>query len=481
MKGKGILDQVKGQSSELSGLPVTVVGLGMEGVDLVRYLAARGAEVTVSDARDAERLAGQIKQLAGLRIQLSLGENSPEVTQQAAAVYVSQGVPLDLPAIEEARRAGVPIRSMMQTFLEECRGTVVGVTGSSGKSTTTALLGDIFKAAGRDTFVGGNIGVPLLSNLEAIGPGDWVVLEISHTQLELTDVSPHIACVTNVTPNHLDRFRWDDYVDLKRNIVRHQASGDIAVLNRDHEVSRGFAADTPARKVLTSLQPIAEGDAAFLAGRSIVVRIEGRELEACSLDDVRLPGRHNIENVLSATATAVSAGLDTAAIKRAIQAFHGIAHRLELVRRVNGVRYYNDSIATTPERTIAGMRALDGPLVLLLGGRHKHLPWEPLVSEVAGRCRAVICFGEAAHEVREALATAGYRTLLSLTTWATPWKRPPRRRSGATLSCCLPPAPASTRMTTSSSVASTFAGWSRPSRTGPDDGASAGAPPPGGA
>ncbi|MGH7930300.1 MAG: Mur ligase family protein, partial [Candidatus Binatia bacterium] len=262
---------------ELAGQKVTVVGLGMEGVDLVRYLAARGADITVSDARPAEKLTSSLNQLAGIRMHLSLGENRSDAMSKADAVYVSQGVSLDLPAIAEARVRGTPIGSMMQIFLRECRGNVVGITGSSGKSTVTALLGEIFQGARRHTFVGGNIGVPLLSNLESIDEQTSVVLEISHTQLLLTQDSPHVAGITNVTPNHLDRFDWERYVDLKRNILRYQTAADIAVLNADDSVARGFASDTAARKVLTSLTAAQPGETVFLQGREALARIDASE------------------------------------------------------------------------------------------------------------------------------------------------------------------------------------------------------------
>ncbi|MEX2237517.1 MAG: UDP-N-acetylmuramoyl-L-alanine--D-glutamate ligase [Dehalococcoidia bacterium] len=396
------------KTNELAGQKATVFGLGMEGVDLVRYLTARGAEVTVRDTRDADRLTSSLNQLAGVRVHLALGTDAAAPVEDVDAIYLSQSVPLTLPAIATARAEGIPVRSMMQLFLAECRGTVVAVTGSSGKSTTTALLGEMFRESGRKMFVGGNIGVPLLSNLDQIEEDTWVVLEISHTQLLLTDRSPHIAAVTNVTPNHLDQFSWEQYVDLKRNMVRHQALDDIAVLNADNEVAASFAADTAGRKLYTSLDSRSD-EAVYLEGDAVLARWDGSDRQLFGLGDIHLPGRHNIENCLTAAGAAVTAGSDAEAIRKAVQGFHGIAHRLELVRRVNGVGYYNDSIATAPERTIAGMRSFpDHPLILLLGGRHKNLPWEPLVAEVLTRCRAVVCFGEAGREIAEAITGAGF-------------------------------------------------------------------------
>jgi UDP-N-acetylmuramoylalanine--D-glutamate ligase len=195
---------------DFRGKKVTVVGLGIEGVDLVRYLAAQGAQVTASDARTADQLTRRLQELDGVPVRLSLGRNAIADTESADAVFVSQGVPLEIPALRAARERGVPISSMTRLFLELCPGPVVGITGSSGKTTTTGLVGAMFAAAGRPYAVG----IAWPARLLTLTPETWVVAEISHTQLELTDRSPHVACVLNVTPNHLDRYSWPDYVAL---------------------------------------------------------------------------------------------------------------------------------------------------------------------------------------------------------------------------------------------------------------------------
>ena len=257
---------------DFRGKRVTVVGLGIEGVDLARYLVGKGALVTVSDSRPAERLTPRLRDLDGLPVNLSLGRNDPADTVAADCVFVSQGVPLDIPALADARNRGVPLDSMMRLFLDLCPGPVVGITGSSGKTTATSLVGAIFAAAGKEHVVGGNIGVGLLSLLDDIGPETWVVLEISHTQLELTAKSPHVACVLNVTPNHLDRYSWDSYVDLKRNILRYQTADDVAVLGYDNEVSRSLASDACGKVVFFSDGTDLPGPAALLRDGAVVWR-----------------------------------------------------------------------------------------------------------------------------------------------------------------------------------------------------------------
>jgi UDP-N-acetylmuramoylalanine--D-glutamate ligase len=385
---------------------VTVLGLGIEGIDLVHFLTSSGASVTVSDARPAEALGPALDAIADTGATLSLGANRPEDVVSADTVFVSQGVPRDLPALQAARAAGVPLSSMTQLFLELCPAPVAAVTGSSGKTTTTALVGAMLEAADEDYVVGGNIGVGLLGLLERIGPETKVMLELSHTQLESVQRSPHLACVTNVTPNHLDQFSWSAYVALKRRIFEFQQPGDTCIFNIDNEVAAGFAKDAPAGVAYTSMARPLPGDGVTLRD-GVVVRIEGGAVsEVLRRDEIPLRGAHNVENVLSAVAIASRLGVDDAAAAIAVRAFTGVPHRLEPVAMVRGVTYINDSIATTPERTLAGMRSFTEPLVLLLGGRHKYLPVGELASEAWKRCRAVIAFGEAGEMFASAVRDA---------------------------------------------------------------------------
>ncbi len=389
----------------LKGKRVTVVGLGIEGIDLVRFLSAEGAAVTVSDRRSAEQLAEPLAAIEDCDATLSLDEHRDADVEDAAAVFVSQGVPPGLPMLHHAREIGTPVSSMSRLFFERCPAPITGVTGSSGKTTTTALLGEMLVADGADYVVGGNIGVGLLSLLDDIGPSTQVVVELSHTQLESLEVSPHVACVTNVTPNHLDAYSWTDYVALKRRIFEHQSGDDLAVFNLDDEVCAGFAAEAPARVATTSRRHAIEGDGAALVEDRVVRQHGDARLPIVTRDEIALRGDHNVDNVLSAVALAAELGVSDEAMADGIRGFLGVPHRLEPIDEFAGVRYVNDSIATTPERTLAGLRSYDEPLVLLMGGRDKRLPLGELADEAAQRCRAVITFGEAgdlyASSVRE--------------------------------------------------------------------------------
>lgn len=391
----GIQERSADLPADLAGKRVIVYSLGIEGQDLARYFLAHGAQVTVSDTRtDAQLEAAGAIAPAGLEHVVS----GQDLLDPAGfeIVAVAQSVLRYNPVVVRARQLGIPFTSQMRLFLQLCQGRVLGTTGSSGKSTTTALVGAMAKAAGVAHVVGGNIGQALLGRLGEITPETTVVLEISHTQLQYTDRSPAIAAITNVTPNHLDQFSWDEYVGLKRNILGHQSRQDSAVMNADDHTSHALMAAVKGRLVRCSIASLVEGDGAWLEDGRVMVR-NGRFAEAVANQDaVRLRGRHNLSNVVMAAAIASQAGFDTQAIGRAIGEFRGVPHRLEVVGRANGANWVNDSIATSPERAIAGLNAFAEPVVLLLGGRDKKLPLDGLRELAGTRCRAVICFGEAA-------------------------------------------------------------------------------------
>jgi UDP-N-acetylmuramoylalanine--D-glutamate ligase len=385
---------------------VTIVGLGIEGVDLARYLSRRGAFVTVSDSKSRARLADRLSEVDALGVRLALGSNEPSDIADAEAVFISQGVPLDLPGVATARERGIPMYSMMGLFMELCPGPIAGITGSSGKTTTTALVGEMFEADERPVFVGGNIGVGLLDHLSSVRAYTWAVLEISHTQLQLVKRSPHVAAVLNITPNHLDRFSWDDYRELKANIIRYQTASDIAVLGFDDPECRALAPEVKGRLLWYSLSDSIPDDGVFVRDGWAVIRYGRLNEKVFRIDALRLRGRHNQANAVAAAAIATACGISPEAIACAVETFRGVPHRLEFVAEVGGAGYYNDSIATTPERALAAIRSFDEPAVLLLGGRDKNLPLDELANEAMRRCRAVVLFGESAGKLEEALRAA---------------------------------------------------------------------------
>ena len=382
-----------GKRDFLVGKRVTVIGLGIEGVDVARYATTHGAEVAVFDSKSPDALAERIEQLEGIPIDYRLGSRSPEEIAGSDVVFVSQGVPLDNPLVAEARSRKIPVDSMVRHFMEHCPGPTIGITGSSGKTTTTSLVAAIMAADGRPYRVGGNIGAGLLGLLDGIDERTWTVMELSHTQLQLTDRSPHVAAVLNVTPNHLDRFSWGEYVALKQKIVRFQTPDDCAVLNFDDVVSAGMAELTPAGISHFTLGSTLPGDGAFLRDDAVFLRRGNVEEMVLPARDIPLRGVHNVANVLAAAAIAAAAGVSAAAIARAVRAFTPVPHRLEDVAEIDGVRYVNDSIATTPERALAGIRSFEEPLVLLLGGKDNDLPKDELAQEALQHCHGIVFFG----------------------------------------------------------------------------------------
>ncbi len=381
---------------ELHGRPVAVLGAGIEGRDLTRFLAARGARLTVFDTRPRAAIAGAAAELEGLGAEMRLGPIDPDAADEFDALYVSQSVLLHRePFVLRMRELGRPVGSMLREFLRRWPGPVCGVTGSSGKTTTTSLVEAAFSAAGVPHILGGNIGAGLLAQLDGGSAETWAVLEISHTQLQLLERGPQVAAITNVTPNHLDQFSWEEYIALKRRLVQNQPEGGCAILNASDIVSLTFRNEI-AGHCIWSNTPMADEDGYYLNGDALVARRGGQEIAFLSRADVPLRGAHNVENVLCAAATAAACGIALETVAEAVRRFRPVAHRLEIVGSVQGVTYVNDSIATSPERTLAGMRSFEEPLVLLLGGRDKNLPLQGLVREANARARAVILFGEAA-------------------------------------------------------------------------------------
>lgn len=393
-------------------MKVTVIGFSIEGEDLARYFVGQGDEVLVSTLRVPESMAHVEEGLISRGVTFRVGENSPEDVAGADLVCVSQGVPLGIPAVAAARQAGTPVRSMTSLFFEKYPGPIVGITGSSGKTTTTALVDAMFAAAGREHVTGGNIGVGLMGLLEGAEASKPAVLEVSHTQLQLLERGPQVAALTNVTPNHLDQFTWEEYVALKRRIFEFQTLDAACVFNADDSVSRELAPTAPGDVLLFSLGGDHGMSGAYVQAGVLFMRRDGKSYQVVEVGEITLRGEHNVANVAAATAVASACGLAPDDTSRAVRQFRPPEHRLEPVATVKGVDYFNDSIATAPERTVAALRSFEEPVVLLLGGREKQLPLEQMLIEAKRSCRAVVCFGEAGRLLTDAAAAAGLEATL---------------------------------------------------------------------
>ncbi|OQA21357.1 MAG: UDP-N-acetylmuramoylalanine--D-glutamate ligase [Chloroflexi bacterium ADurb.Bin360] len=395
---------------------VVILGFARQGKALARYFAEQGVSVVVSDRRSSEALAADMAELAALPIRYVLGGHPESLLDDCTLLCLSGGVSADLPLVVEAQRRGIPVSNDADEFLKNSPAPVLGITGSAGKTTTTALVGAMLREAGFQTWVGGNIGNPLIGDVARMTPADRIVMELSSFQLELMSYSPHIAAVLNITPNHLDRHKtMEAYIAAKAHIVTHQNPDDVAVLGFDEPNARGLAAQTSAQvRYFSGAAEVETG--AFLRGEALILRREGQELEVCRRREIRLRGFHNVVNTLAAVVLSDAAGAPVEAMRRAIMNFTGVEHRLEIVRRWRNVLWVNDSIATAPERVLAGLTAFDEPLVLLAGGRDKDLFWETFAAEVTRRVRVLVLFGEAmslidAHVSRALAETTGPRKL----------------------------------------------------------------------
>jgi UDP-N-acetylmuramoylalanine--D-glutamate ligase len=391
-----------------NALPASVVilGLARQGTALARFFAERGVQVTISDRREAAALQPALADLAPLPLRYVLGAHPLSLLDDCELFCLSGGVPADLPIVQEAARRGIPVSNDAQEFLRRCPAPVVGITGSAGKTTTTTLVGKMLTAAGFTTWVGGNIGNPLLNDLPAMRPDHRVVMELSSFQLEMMSVGVDVAGVLNITPNHLDRHKtMAAYIAAKRNLVAHQTAQDVALLSYDEPNARALAADTAAQVRYFSGQ-IEPEVGAFLRGDELWLRGNAGEAPVCRRDEIRLRGFHNVLNVLAACALADAVGAPVAALRQAIRAFTAVEHRLEEVRRWGGALWINDSIATAPERVLAELASFDEPLILLAGGRDKNLEWEEFARRVVARVRVLITFGEAAPLIEGHMARA---------------------------------------------------------------------------
>ncbi len=387
---------------DLFGKRIVIFGFGRQGKALARWLPSLGAEVMVTDSRSAKELGIRRSKYPGVRF--FLRGHPDEVLVGARAICVSGGVPLDLPILELARKRRIPFTNDAQLFIERCPAPVIGITGSAGKTTTTALVAKILGAAGYKVWLGGNIGNPLIEDLAKIRKDDLVIMELSSFQLELMSDSPQVAAVLNLTPNHLDRHgTLERYAAAKANIIRHQKPSDVAVLGWDDPGSR--AMEQVVRGEVSAFSAFdMVPDGAFLLGNRVFVAgsasYDSTPHVVCTRDEIPLRGDHNVANVLAACAISGSVGLAVdrpgvmpETMRAAIREFRAVEHRLETVRKISGVTYVNDSIATAPERLIAALHSYDEPLILLIGGADKDLPWEGALHLALTKARHIVVFG----------------------------------------------------------------------------------------
>jgi len=377
-----------------------VLGLARTGCATARFLSHQGAEIVVSDCRGEKELRSEIESLAGIPIHYLLGGEEKEWIEGIQALVPSPGVPANNPLLQEASRRGVETISEIELAYGFLRVPLVVITGTNGKSTTTALIGEVFKEAGIRAFVGGNIGAPLISFVS--GDWDWGVVEVSSFQLEwVNQFRPRVAVLLNLSEDHLDRYPdFASYCSAKRRIFAAQGKDDIAILNRGDTRVWTFKEQIPGRVVSFGWDEVEEG--VFATGQDIVWRGEGSE-ERFPLLGVRIQGVHNVENLMAVVAVAKTIGVQAPYIQRAMEAFPGIEHRHEFVREKNGIRFYNDSKGTNVGAVLKSLASFSSPIILLAGGIDKGGDYRILESEVKAKVKTLILFGSAKGIIQKAL------------------------------------------------------------------------------
>lgn len=393
-----------------NGKRVLILGAARQGLALARWLALHGAHVTLSDMRSADELRLVRETLAEVQIDWALGGHPLELLDTTDVLCLSGGIPLTLPIVAAAVARGIPLSNDSQIFMEVVPCKTIGITGSAGKTTTTTLVGRMAKNAyGDRAFIGGNIGDPLLNYVDEMKPADIATLELSSFQLEQMTISPNVAAILNITPNHLDRHgTMEAYTAAKARILAFQSKADAAILGRDDHGAWNLRDKVQGKLLTFSMHDLDEGmNGTYLHEGLLNLRDGNAYLPLMLREKILLRGEHNVANVLAAFAIGHAAGFPLDAMLEAIEDFHGVAHRLEFVRELHGARWYNDSMASAPERTLAAIRAFDEPIVLMLGGRDKDLPWEELMQLVSERVDHVVLFGEAAEKIQKTVDSLG--------------------------------------------------------------------------
>ena len=396
--------------SSLRNKTVAVIGIGVSNRPLIELLLSRGVAVTACDKKDRATLGAPAEELVGKGCRLRLGPDYlKDLTEDV--IFRTPGMRPDLPELNAAVERGSTLTSEMEVFFEVCPCPILAVTGSDGKTTTTTIIAELLRAAGKTVHLGGNIGHPLLSETGGMKAGDIAVLELSSFQLMTMTRSPHIAVVTNLAPNHLDVHKdYAEYISAKENIFTHQSASDIAVFNADNEVTRSFVGrQRGTLRTFSRRETVGRG--AYLApddageGQAIWMSNENGRRQVLPLAEIKLPGIHNVENYMAAIA-AVDRLVPDKIIRDFAKNFGGVEHRIELVRELDGVRYYNDSIASSPSRTIAGLNAFPEKVILIAGGKDKGISYGSLGPVVNEHVKLLILCGATAGVIRASVEQA---------------------------------------------------------------------------
>ena len=402
-------DKLNSFYKSLHNKKVSFIGLGRSHRELLPMFASKGAIVTLRDKRTREQIGEEADKLEALGIKLTLGENYLENLCEEDIILRTPGMNYFTPALQQARKSGAFVTSEMELFFDLCPCKIYAVTGSDGKTTTTTVISEFLKAQGISVFLGGNIGFPLLPRIEQIGPDDRAVVELSSFQLISMRKSPDVAVITNVAPNHLDVHKdMQEYIDAKRNIYLHQGGISRTVINADNEITASFLPEIRGEAMQFSRR-ITPALGCYLAEDGTLTMNDRHSVTpVLHMDEIRIPGIHNVENYLAAI-SAVWGEVSKENIVSVAKNFGGVEHRIEFVRELDGVTWYNDSIASSPTRTIAGLNSFKQKLILIAGGYDKKIPFEPLAPKIIEKVKVLILMGVTAPKIEAAVtACKGY-------------------------------------------------------------------------
>ena len=402
------------------GKKVLVCGMARSGVSAAQCLYELGARVTISDSKAEETLAEALQPLEGMDIRRCLGDQAqPADLESYDLAVTSPGIPMQAPILRAVQAAGVPLIGELELGAQVSRAPLYAVTGTNGKTTTTTLIGEIFRNLGKTTYVVGNIGYPFTACALRCGEEDVAVAEVSSFQLEtITTFHPHIAVMCNITEDHLNRHgTMEEYIRVKERIFENMGQGDYAVLNLDDPIVRGMAERIPCTPAFFSRRQEVE-TGAYLEGEEVVFSLNGHKKRVLRADEIRIPGEHNLENALAATALTMLAGVPAPVVRHTLKTFPGVEHRIETVRTVEGVTYINDSKGTNVDASIRAVRAMKVPTVLLAGGYDKHTDFLPLAREIlASKIHTVVVLGDTAEQIERALRAVGFESILHAKTF----------------------------------------------------------------
>lgn len=387
----------------IKGKKVAIIGLGVSNIPLIDYFYKLGAHVSFFDKRPIEKLdKNAVEKIHNSNFNLYLGEENLKHLQGFSVIFRSPSCRPDTPEIIDEVRKGAILTSEIEMLMQTCPATIIGITGSDGKTTTTSLIYEIVKASGKKCYLGGNIGYPLFTKVCEMTPNDVVVLELSSFQLMNMQVSPHIAVVTNISPNHLDIHKsYEEYINSKKNIFKYQNKDDILVVNYDNEITKTFKNEANGKVIYFSRKSKLE-DGIIYDDSKIKECKDKIRRHILNVTDIHLRGVHNYENIcaaIAATASIVEPEIQAKVIKN----FTGVSHRLEFIKEINGTKWYNDSIGTSPTRTIAGLNSFNEKIVLIAGGYDKHLDYTPIAKPIVENVSKLILMGATADKIEKAV------------------------------------------------------------------------------